>query len=79
MKNLKLGDKLNLVCEKCQSTTMGSYQLRDVPFNDGSGVVKSLLVGVCDICYEVSSIPHQSVPAIKKHLVVQSKIAKSSQ
>jgi hypothetical protein len=34
---------------------------------------------VCDICYEVSSIPHQSVPAIKKHLVVQSKIAKSSQ
>ena len=58
------GDKGRAICGECGlvSTT---YRHKDVPFSDGSGTVKDILVGVCDNCGIVVSIPPQSTPAIK--------------
>jgi hypothetical protein len=73
MKIYKVGDKQKAVCESCQSLTDATFMLRDVPFSDGSGIVKNVLAGVCDSCNEVVLIPHQSTPAIKKQLDTQKK------
>jgi hypothetical protein len=58
------GEKSKAICDRdgLVSTTF-SYQ--DVPFEDGSGVVPSILVAVCDGCGEVVATPPQSTPAIK--------------
>ena len=73
MKIYKVGDKQKALCESCQSLADATFMLRDVPFSDGSGVVKNVLAGVCDSCNEVVLIPHQSTPAIKKQLDAQKK------
>lgn len=73
MKIFKVGDKKQAICEICQSLTNATFILRDVPFSDGSGVVKNVLAGVCDSCDEVLLIPHQSTPAIKKQINAQKK------
>jgi hypothetical protein len=41
-----------------------TFRYRDVSFSDGSGVVRDLLVGVCDTCDEVILSPPQSLRAI---------------
>lgn len=41
-----------------------TYQVRDVPFDVGTGMVPAILVAVCDRCNEVVSIPAQSTPAL---------------
>jgi len=58
------GEKGRAVCENDGLSSI-TFAYRDVPFSDGSGVVKQILVGVCDVCKEVVSIPPQSTPAIK--------------
>ena len=58
------GEKGRAVCQSDGLSSM-TFDYRDVPFSDGSGIVKQILVGVCDICGEVVSIPPQSTPAIK--------------
>jgi hypothetical protein len=68
MKILKVGDKQKAVCYKCKAVKNTTFYLRDVPFSDGSGIVKNILVGVCDFCDGVIITPHQSTPAIKKEL-----------
>lgn len=73
MKIYKVGDTQQAVCEKCQSIQQATFALRDVPFSDGSGIVKNVLVGVCDACDEVILTPQQSAPAIKKQLDKQRK------
>lgn len=73
MKILKEGDRKKVICEACRSMQSATFMLRDVPFDDGSGIVKGVLAGVCDKCDSVSVIPSQSAPAIKKQLVKQRK------
>lgn len=73
MNILKEGDKKKAICEDCNSTVSMTFALRDVPFSDGSGIVKNVLAGVCDGCNRVIAIPHQSVPAIKRQLEKQRK------
>ena len=73
MKIFKAGDSQKAVCESCKSLESATFKLRNVPFSDGSGVVKNVLVGVCDQCDEVSILPHQSTPIIKKQLEAQRK------
>jgi len=60
-----VGDTGSAICEDCHGLVGITYKLRDVPFNDGSGIVKNILTGICDKCNQVISIPHQSTPAIK--------------
>jgi hypothetical protein len=66
MKIFKVGESQKAACEKCQSFENATFQLRDVPFSDGTGIVKKVLVGVCDKCDSVTVLPHQSTPAVKK-------------
>jgi hypothetical protein len=77
MKILKVGDTKKTACNTCESFQDVTFQLRDTPFNDGSGIVKNVLVGVCDTCDSVIVLPHQSTPAIKKQLEKQRKSLES--
>ncbi|MBM4805749.1 hypothetical protein HYO54_21930 [Vibrio parahaemolyticus] len=71
MKILKVGDTQKAICHTCQAIETVTFQLRNVPFSDGSGVVKNVLVGVCNNCDKVASLPHQSTPVVKKQLAKQ--------
>jgi hypothetical protein len=71
MNILKVGDKGKAACDKCRAFVVTTYKLRDVPFSDNSGIVKSVLVGVCDGCDSVVALPHQSTPMVKKQLEKQ--------
>lgn len=73
MKIFKVGDSQKAICENCRSLENATFALRDVPFNDDSGVVKNVLAGVCDKCNQVSILPQQSTPAVKKQLEAQRK------
>ena len=73
MRILKVGDCQKAACANCQSFQNMTFALRDVPFSDDSGVVKNVLVGVCDTCDHVGILPHQSTPAVEKQLQKQRK------
>lgn len=77
MKILKVGDTAKAACNTCESFQAVTFTLRDTPFSDGSGVVKNVLVGVCDTCDSVVVLPHQSTPAVKKQLEKQRKSLES--
>jgi len=68
VKILKEGDTKKVACAKCGSFQNAIFRLRDVPFSDSSGIVKNVLVGVCDACDSVAIVPHQSTPLIKSQL-----------
>lgn len=77
MKIFKVGDSQRVICENCRSLENATFILRDVPFSDGSGLVKNVLVGVCDKCDQVSILPHQSTPVVKRQLEAQRKPVES--
>lgn len=58
------GEKSRAICE-VDGPVATTFAYRDVPFSDGTGVARQILVGVCDRCGKVVSIPPQSTPAIK--------------
>lgn len=66
MKIYEAGEKSQAICEHCKSLVPTTFKYRDVPFDDGSGSVKDILVAVCDNCDAVVAIPAQSTPAIKR-------------
>lgn len=77
MKILKVGDTKKAACNTCESFQDVTFQLRNTPFSDGSGIVKNVLVGVCNACDSVVVLPHQSTPAVKKKLEKQRKSLES--
>jgi hypothetical protein len=60
------GDKSKAICLHCKQTVATTFQRRDVPFSDGKGSARDILVSVCDTCDTVLAIPAQSTPAIKE-------------
>ena len=60
------GEKCRAVCEDCGKVVTATFEYRDVPFADGAGVARNILVAVCDICGGVVAIPPQSTPAIRR-------------
>ena len=68
MKILKVGDITRAACDNCKSFQSATYDLRDVPFSDGSGIVKNVLVGVCDSCGSVITLPQQSTPLVARQM-----------
>ncbi len=66
MKFFSEGDRSKAICGVCKAARSTTLGYRDVPFSDGSGMVKDILVGVCDTCDQVAAIPAQSTPAISK-------------
>lgn len=77
MRIYKVGDSQKAICEHCGSLENATFKLRDVPFSDGSGTVKNVLVGVCNRCDQVCVLPHQSTPAVRKQLECQRKPVES--
>jgi len=73
MKILRVGDTQKAACSDCKSFVTVTFKLRTVPFSDGIGAVKNVLVGVCDRCDCVAVLPHQSTPVVKKQMDAQRK------
>jgi hypothetical protein len=65
MKILKHGDRLEAICERCEDLVSGTYRYREVPLKKTGVRVHDILVGVCDACDEIISIPAQSTPKLK--------------
>jgi hypothetical protein len=65
MKLYRSGEKISAICEACGTVQQATFAYRDVPFSDGFGVVKDILVAVCDECGEIIATPAQSTPAIR--------------
>ena len=60
------GGRGKAICNNCREIVSTTYRRRDVPFSDGNGEAKDILVSVCDACGSVVAIPAQSTPAIKE-------------
>ncbi len=58
-----LGERVSALCHRDGRVT-ATFMYRDVPFRDGRGVVKDLLVGTCDVCGDAIVIPASSTPAV---------------
>lgn len=65
MKLYLTGDKGKALCDRCQGLVAATYNYRTVPFSDGEGEAKNILVLVCDNCDKVIATPAQSTPAIR--------------
>lgn len=66
MKMFQYGDKGEAYCDACGAFERTTLKYRDVPFDDGIGMAKQVLVDVCDRCNAVVAIPAQSTPAIRE-------------
>jgi hypothetical protein len=60
------GETSKAICDGCKSVVSTTFAYRDVPFDDGTGLVKDILCAVCDRCDRVVAVPPQSTPAIKR-------------
>ena len=60
------GDKSRAICSHCGERVSTTFVRRDVPFSDGKGIARDILVAVCDGCDEVVATPAQSTPAIRE-------------
>jgi hypothetical protein len=66
MKIFQEGDSSKAYCHHCSTVVGTTFVRRNVPFSDGSGDAKNILVGACKTCGQTVSIPAQSTPAISK-------------
>lgn len=64
MKIYFAGDKSKAICPCC-GIVETTFRYRDVFLAETKKTVEGILVGVCDKCDEVVSMPAQSTPAIK--------------
>jgi hypothetical protein len=64
VKLLLQGHRGKAICEHCGPVST-TYFYRDVPLSGSQRLVKNILVGICDTCDAITSIPAQSTPAIK--------------
>lgn len=60
------GDKSKAICAHCKEIVVTTFRRRDVPFSDGNGCARDILVSTCDRCDSVVAIPAQSTPAIRE-------------
>ncbi len=60
------GEKSSAVCSFCKQVNSTTFRERDVPLRSGKGIVRDVLVSVCDHCDRVVGIPQQSVPRISE-------------
>jgi hypothetical protein len=54
------------MCPFCKQLRRTTFAERDVPLSSGKGLVRDVLVAVCDTCDHVVAIPQQSVPRIQE-------------
>jgi len=68
MKPYQEGEKLKAMCEGCRDLVQATFAYRDVPFENGPGIVKNVLAAVCDECDRVVALPAQATPAVRRAL-----------
>lgn len=61
------GGKSKATCKRCLKAVSTTFNFMDVPFSHTIGEVENILVGVCDECGDVVSVPHPSVGKIKAY------------
>lgn len=66
MKIYRAGETSHAICAHCKALVPTTFAYRDVPFEDGAGIVRGILAAVCDRCGLVVAIPAQSTPAIRR-------------
>lgn len=66
MKRYQPGDTSKAICPHCGTLVSTTFAYRDVPFDDGNGIVRGILAAVCDKCKAVVSIPVQSTLTIRR-------------
>ena len=71
------GEKSKAICESCRQIVSTTFAQRDVPFSDGKGEVKDILVAVCGLCNQVVAVPAQSIPAIREARLKEVKATKA--
>lgn len=59
-------EKSRAICPHCAKLVATTFAYRDVPFDDGTGTVKDILVAVCDECEAILAVPAQSTVAIRR-------------
>lgn len=64
MKLYQDGDSSRAFCSHCAKVVKTVFARRDVPFSDGKGAAKNILVATCEQCDAVVAVPAQSTPAI---------------
>ena len=69
MEIFKEGDKSKAVCEHCKKISETTFKVRSATIQDGNKLLKvpNILVGVCNTCDKVASIPQQSYAAVAEH------------
>lgn len=79
MRILKEGDRGRAICDSCQSSVTIRYEYGTIHLEETDVDVPDVLVGVCDSCSQVVTIPAQSTPRLKearekKQLVLQANL-----
>ncbi len=64
--DLKIGDTSEAICKTCHQLSHTTYKIRDLEYNGGKASIRNVLVGVCDTCGEIISVPSQTSRLIPK-------------
>ncbi len=62
------GGKSVSTCKRCLKAVSTTFRFRDVPSLHTNGNVENILVGVCDDCGDVVSVPYPTVSKIKEQI-----------
>lgn len=66
MKIFEAGEHSKAYCRDCRKMVRTTFARRDVPFKDGRGIARNVLVGVCDECDRAIEVPPQTTPALAR-------------
>ncbi len=66
MKIFKEGEKSKAICHHCRKLVSTTFKVQDTKIKDGKDLyrVPEVLVGICDDCASVVSVPQQSFAAV---------------
>lgn len=62
------GGKSVSTCKRCLKAVSTTFGFRDVTLSHTAWVVKDILVGICDECGDVVSVPYPTVSKIKEQI-----------
>jgi hypothetical protein len=66
MRILREGDRSDALCEQCHQRVSIRYEYRSLQLEQTKTLVPDVLVGVCEVCGQIASIPAQSFPRLKE-------------
>ncbi len=66
MRILREGQRRRAICPNCEGIVEIRYEYRTIHLEESDLDVENVLVGVCEACDDVVSIPAQSTPKLKQ-------------